>query len=46
MKNKHKYGKNKDMKKFKGESKHKPDLILKRPSESQLNTTKTWNGGT
>ena len=45
MKNINKDGKKKDSEQFKGEIKYKPDWMLKRPSESQLNTPNTWNGG-
>ena len=46
VKNENINGKKKNMDKFNDEIKYKPYWMSKRPSESQINNPKTWNGGT
>ena len=46
MKNENKYGKQKDVKKCKGEIKQKPDWMSKLPSKYQLNIPNMWSGRT
>ena len=46
VKNENEYQKKKYVKKFKGEIKEKSDWMSKFHSESQINTTETWNEGT